>query len=712
MGSATSVDAAHSNIFFRHTRGVKKKITGQKIVVVVKPSASPQLGATLINCQESGLIDQRVTRLELAAGAPSTTHLPPTPESCASLSNGQSLNYRKVVVHECEGDFLEEEVSACSGLTKFLNLRAKYQFLAPETEFHNSLAQQDEAARRRKLNSPQRLVLENGVYHVYTDRNEEELSAIPSIREFHKDLRMLWEFCCNGPAASFSSKRLKILEKLYELHVLMNSDLERENMKNGPVDFFRIHKVDNHIHAAAMMTGAHLLRFIRKKIDDESEIIKLSGRDGEHVVTVKQFVQDEVGLSGEFLNLDSLNVQGDETVFERFDNFNARYNPFGKGSLRDLFLKSDGPSNGKFFAEILREVIDQTRTQGSNVLLEPRLSIYGKSQNEWDILAKWMVSLDKISTTSLFNARTKWLIQFPRIFRFMVGKSVKNFEEYLSNLFKPLFEVSMSPSSHPELAKLLEHVVGFDSVDDESPFDELLESAQTAPLQCTSGTPPYSYFAYYTWANIYSLNQLRRMNGLPTFSFRPHAGEAGQVHHLATAFLLADGINHGIMLRSNHTLTYLYYLAQIGMSVSPLSNNALFLPFHKNPFRTFHAIGLNVTLSTDDPLQFHNTAEPLIEEYTIAGKVFKLSSVDLAEIAARSVRQSGWSHEDKCRMLGPSYNEPGVQGNDYAKTNIPACRSEFRHISFRNERRIIWNACNGQSRNFQEQNIHPDTSPK
>jgi AMP deaminase len=28
--------------------------------------------------------------------------------------------------------------------------------------------------------------------------------------------------------------------------------------------------------------------------------------------------------------------------------------------------------------------------------------------------------------------------------------------------------------------------------------------------------------------------------------FRPHCGESGDINHLAAAFLLADGINHGI----------------------------------------------------------------------------------------------------------------------------------------------------------------------
>ena len=53
-------------------------------------------------------------------------------------------------------------------------------------------------------------------------------------------------------------------------------------------------------------------------------------------------------------------------------------------------------------------------------------------------------------------------------------------------------------------------------------------------------------------------------------------------------------------------------MRQIGLAMSPLSNNSLFVDYHKNPFLDFFQRGLNVSISTDDPLQFHFTREPLI----------------------------------------------------------------------------------------------------
>lgn len=54
-------------------------------------------------------------------------------------------------------------------------------------------------------------------------------------------------------------------------------------------------------------------------------------------------------------------------------------------------------------------------------------------------------------------------------------------------------------------------------------------------------------------------------------------------------------------------LQYLYYLAQVPIAMSPLSNNSLFLEYSKNPLREFLHKGLCVSLSTDDPMQFHYT---------------------------------------------------------------------------------------------------------
>ena len=84
-------------------------------------------------------------------------------------------------------------------------------------------------------------------------------------------------------------------------------------------------------------------------------------------------------------------------------------------------------------------------------------------------------------------------------------------------------------------------------------------------------------------------------------------------------------------------LQYLYYLSQIGIAMSPLSNNKLFLDYSKNPFPKYFAQGLNVSLSTDDPLMLHYTKDALLEEYSVATQVcsWSLSFIALASVLRR-----------------------------------------------------------------------------
>jgi AMP deaminase len=214
----------------------------------------------------------------------------------------------------------------------------------------------------------------------------------------------------------------------------------------------------------------------------------------------------------------------------------------------------------------------------------------------------------------------------------------------LIDVFRPIFEVTKDPSTHPELHVFLQRVVGFDTVDDESKVERRIHKKFPFPrLWDSERSPPYSYWCesdtlqaphqlkvdlvrvYYMYANIASLNNWRRIRGFSTsktcthpiifwtasstdtFVFRPHCGEAGDTDHLTSAFLTAHSISHGILLRKVPALQYLFYLKQIGIAMSPLSNNALFLTYERNPLPDFFKTGLNVSLSTDDPLQFHFT---------------------------------------------------------------------------------------------------------
>lgn len=359
--------------------------------------------------------------------------------------------------------------------------------------------------------------------------------------------------------------------------------------------------------------------------------------------------------------------------FHRFDKFNLKYNPVGESRLREIFLKTDNYIGGRYLAELTKEVISDLESSKYQ-MVEWRLSIYGRALDEWDKLAAWVID------NKLFSHNVRWLIQIPRLFHVYKAEGrIENFEQVLINVFQPLFEVTKKPSSHPKLHIFLQRVVGFDSVDDESKVERRLHRKfPTAKEWDTLQNPPYTYWIYYLFANMTSLNVLRNQRGFNTLVLRPHCGEAGDLEHLSAAAICCHSISHGLLLRKAPLLQYIFYLDQIGIAMSPLSNNALFLTYERNPFPKYFRRGLNVSLSTDDPLQFAFTKEPLIEEYSVAAQIYKLSAVDMCELAVHSVRQSGFEHQLKQRWLGDDYNLPGVKGNNVVKSNVPDIREEFR----------------------------------
>lgn len=73
---------------------------------------------------------------------------------------------------------------------------------------------------------------------------------------------------------------------------------------------------------------------------------------------------------------------------------------------------------------------------------------------------------------------------------------IKNFQEFLTNLFQPLFEATIDPSSHPDLFRFMHHLTGFDSVDDETkPEKPILTADMPHPEEWnTADNPPYVYY--------------------------------------------------------------------------------------------------------------------------------------------------------------------------------------------------------------------------
>ncbi|CAJ1423659.1 unnamed protein product [Effrenium voratum] len=579
-------------------------------------------------------------------------------------------------------------------LLQAVRLREKFQDLATLT------------AERTEPGEGKVMVLVDGVAEI----PGLELPALPNRQEFKEDLITLWKIVKDPACKSAAMSRLERLSLAYEAYRLEHQGAERQDSAAIQGDLYSVMKVDNHIHLAAAMTPRMLLQFIKDKLQLEPDREVLKGK------TLKQLVKEAVGFKenqgghrsslrpenlDDYLHVDALRTVADDHFYHRFDNFNDAYSPLGCGHLRTVFLKSSNHIQGAYFGDLAQKIINSF--EKNDTYAEMRLSIYGKSLAEWDELARWLKANQLHQPPA--TQRNLWLIQIPRVFgAFHKAGLINNFEELLNNIFQPLFEVALDPDSHPELAEVLPVITGVDSVDDESVPDQLcarrsqlygehwpqLEGDVLRPqLWAVSENPPYSYYSYYVHVNLCRWNHLCRTLGRPWhLTFRPHAGEAGEVHHLATTFLLADGaeregINHGVNLQHSPVLQYLYFITQMGISMSPLSNNALFLKMSKSPFLDFFQRGLNVTLSTDDPLMFHATKEPLLEEYTTARCIFGLSMTDMCEIASNSVRQGSFAPpgQPPGRVLGLSSR----WSQDPMLSNIPQRRLNFRRRSLAQE---------------------------
>ncbi|XP_007647079.1 AMP deaminase 3 isoform X3 [Cricetulus griseus] len=619
--------------------------------------------------------------------------------------------YQRVTISGdyCAGITVEDYEQAAKSLAKALMIREKYARLAyhrfPRTTAQY-LAHQGESVPLEEAlpdfhppplphedpycldDAPPNLGylvrMQGGILFVYDnqtmlERQEPHSLPYPDLETYTVDMSHILALITDGPTKTYCHRRLNFLESKFSLHEMLNEMSEFKELKSNPHrDFYNVRKVDTHIHAAACMNQKHLLRFIKHTYQTEPDrtVAEKLGRK----ITLRQ-VFDSLHMDPYDLTVDSLDVHAGRQTFHRFDKFNSKYNPVGASELRDLYLKTENFLGGEYFARMVKEVareLEDSKYQYS----EPRLSIYGRSPQEWSSLARWFIQ------HKVYSPNMRWIIQVPRIYDiFRSKKLLPNFGKMLENIFLPLFKATINPQDHRELHLFLKYVTGFDSVDDESKHsDHMFSDKSPSPdLWTSEQNPPYSYYLYYMYANIMVLNNLRRERGLSTFLFRPHCGEAGSITHLVSAFLTADNISHGLLLKKSPVLQYLYYLAQIPIAMSPLSNNSLFLEYSKNPLWEFLHKGLHVSLSTDDPMQFHYTKEALMEEYAIAAQVWKLSTCDLCEIARNSVLQSGLSHQEKQKFLGQNYYKEGPEGNDIRKTNVAQIRMAFRYETLCNE---------------------------
>ena len=506
-------------------------------------------------------------------------------------------------------------------------------------------------------------------------------------QEFAADYRRLCAICTSGPVCTMCWHRNHMLEERFNFHVLLNQELEENGIKHSGTDFYRAVKVDNHIHANRSMSSESLLEFIEKSLKEKPDDVVLRQYHGESNVTLVQLFR-KLGLNPNHLTLNQLGTRGGAQTFRRFDLWIHKCEPFGQQVLKDLFLGTfRNEVGGRYLGDLLHETTYAMLDRNRSIRLELRVSVCG-GRDDVARVARW------VTTSKLLrHPSNRWMIQVPRIYPDMYARgAVHSFGEFLSNIFRPLFEVTKDPSTDRAVHEFLQDVSGFDCVGDEHlPETTAIESLPLPDDWTTGEQPPYAYYMYYLNANIQSLNNFRLLTGRNIFDFRPHCGETGDVLHLAVGYLTAKQITHGTQLKDNPALSYLYYINQIGISTSPLSETAVHVLVKDNPFPVFFRRGLNVSLSTDNPLMIHMTDEPIVEEYATAAQMWNLSTTDLCEIARNSVLQSGFTMAEKEEWLGKGFAKVDLSEHDIGRTNLPLVRLRFRYDAYFDELKFLQN---------------------
>ncbi|KPI90089.1 AMP deaminase putative adenosine monophosphate deaminase-like protein [Leptomonas seymouri] len=484
---------------------------------------------------------------------------------------------------------------------------------------------------------------------------------LPTITEFIRDMSTMRQVANSVALQRLATHRLNLLEQKFLLHLSMNVSNEagkKEEKEWNNRDFFTAYKVDTNVHTDAGSNARTLLEFFVDKALNHAEDVVFERNH--HPVTLKELLRE--------YEIDVHHITVDEL------HHHLSTHP----DLRGIFLSPFNFMQGRYFAELTKRTLD-IYEEDAYSFAENRLTITGESEQEWYDLAHWF------DCYGMASSRSRWMVCLPWQYRRLRRRgALKNFGEFLDHVFRPLWEVSLHPAKNTKFHYLLAQISGFDCIADESKID--LPLTDVSPHDWTSDlNPPYSYYMYYMWANITSLNEFRASRGLSTFTLRPQCGERGGMDHLVTGFCLANSINHGVTLARHPVLEYMWYIAQVGVAMSPLSNTAGASAYLENPFPVFFHRGLNVSLATNQPLYFHFTREPLVEEYSIAAKLWKFELNDLSEIARNSVLQSGFPASWKENALGPHYQLRSTLGNDVRRSRVSDIRVAYRYEVYHTE---------------------------
>lgn len=508
---------------------------------------------------------------------------------------------------------------------------------------------------------------------VFDTKNIEKLRI--EFNLFAEKIDRFWKVCIKKENINKCTKKLVDYYKEFKKYKENNYELEDQELSKANIDFYDLKKIDNHIHLSAILTTNELKKYMIKeqilKNKQNITIFKMNTLIDEKNIHFNNSCRDRFDFN-DFNNKYFIGKKGNKDSFKNLRQCFLKTN-YGKNKLKNintsnkklnLYNLGSFNCNKSHYAAITKSISNIRNNQ--NTHLDLRISLYGKGEKELDILASWFVknNLQKINNVD-------WYIQIPRIPHILFKDQFLNSKDEFSvlinwynNIFEPIKKAYKSKNN--KLLTFLNKVKGFDSVDNEAEYETKYYTDIGTKIdnkkikeQINNKRNPFTYsmYLYFLWYCIGDLNKNIK-NTREIFSLRPHCGELGPQHHLLTAYFLTDSICHGINLidsnsckitnplkvlekNKNNTLLYLYCRDKLGCAISPISNNYLTRGYKCLHLDLLFNLGLNMSIGTDDPLMFHLTEDPLLEDIIMVKNLYLLSLTDLVELINNSYNING-----------------------------------------------------------------------
>ncbi|CEP21014.1 AMD1 [Cyberlindnera jadinii] len=554
----------------------------------------------------------------------------------------------------------------------------------------------------------------------------EPCDEVPTFRDFVEDITQLIEMSSNKIGQLLSVRRLQYLRNKFESYELLNQNREIYLTKINPHrDFYNVRKIDNNIDLTMCMSKKHLLNVINKKLNDEPNrvVYNENGKDWTLKELFEPYFADN---KDERLNIDDLFEFGliDRTLADKslyIDDKNTEYDDIIKREvllrIDSTFLRHDNYIEGEYLSMVLKQVLsdyEKSKYQFGELGVTLQLATAKSDLNPWSSIANWIVN------NQLVSHNVKWLVRIARNYPTLKAQGkVSNFQGFIDLIFAPLFEVSIDPLKDINLHFFLTKTSGVTLLSNSLTISAEEEVGDFTQLPTPSDwnstdNPPYGYYLFYIFQNLTNLNTFRQSKKLSILSLRPMVASVTEAHSfdsLATAFLFSQSIINGERLRHHPVLQYLYYLKQVGITVSPLCWNKSVqymnddgrmvagdkVAYETHPGIDFFKTGMMVSLSTNKPLFSSLTRDPLIEEYSVAGSIHKLSNIDLCELCRTSVLISGFNSQFKQHWIGikltddPEHPHENVDDFAIQRNNVPDMRLNYRNDCVAVEKQFIRN---------------------